>query len=73
MKLVMAPDADGQLTLSPAGQPTYRLVPYQDRTFEIEGFGGFRVEFSRTGGGVVDTLTLYQPNGTFLARRIEEA
>ena len=59
----------------PAGEPTRRLVPYQGGTFTVEAFGieGFRVEFSRTDAGAVDTLILHQPDGTVLARRIEEA
>jgi CubicO group peptidase (beta-lactamase class C family) len=73
IKHVVALDANGQLTLSPEGQPTYRLIPYQGRTFMIEAFEGFHVEFPRTDGGMVDAIIFHQPNGTSLARRIEEA
>lgn len=70
---MVALDANGQLTLSPASDPTRRLIPYHGRTFTIEAFSGFRVEFSRTDAGVVDAIIFHQPNGTFLARRIAEA
>ena len=72
MKHVVALDADGQLTLSPAGQPTYHLAPYQDRTFTIKELQGYRVEFQRREAGVVDTIIFHQPNGTFLAGRITD-
>jgi hypothetical protein len=45
--------ADGQITLSPTGQPTYVLVPYRDRIFKIKELEGFRVEFERDETGVV--------------------
>jgi hypothetical protein len=70
IKHVVALDADGQITLSPTGQPTYLLVPYQNCTFTIKELEGFRVEFQRNEAGVVDTIIFHQPNGTFLARRI---
>jgi CubicO group peptidase (beta-lactamase class C family) len=67
---IVAVDADGQLTLSPADQPTYHLVPYQGRVFRILELDAFRVEFRRNEAGVVDTIVFHQPNGTFLAERI---
>jgi hypothetical protein len=70
IKYVVALDADGQITLSPTGQPTYLLVPYRDRTFKIKELEGFRVEFRRDEAGVVDTLIFHRPNGTFQARRV---
>jgi hypothetical protein len=70
IKHVVALRADGKITSSPTGQPTYLLVPYWDRTFTIKELEGFRVEFRRNEAGVVDTIIFHQPNGTFLARRI---
>jgi hypothetical protein len=66
-------DAGGQLTLSPTGQPTYRLVPYLNRIFSIAEFEGYRVEFQRNDAGVVETIIFHQPDGTFSARRVSEA
>jgi CubicO group peptidase (beta-lactamase class C family) len=68
---VVSLDADGQLTLSPTGQPTYRLAPYQGTIFAIDT-PGFRVEFRREPSGVVETIVFHQPNGTFVARRVAE-
>jgi CubicO group peptidase (beta-lactamase class C family) len=62
-------DSDGQLTLTVGGQPTYRLNPYQGRTFVIDELKGFRVEFHPGPDGDVDELIFHQPNGTFVARR----
>jgi len=70
-KHVVALDPDGQITLSPTGQPTYRLVPYQHRTFTIKELEGFRVEFERDEAGAVNTIVFHQPNGTFVAHRSE--
>jgi len=69
---VVALDGDGQITLSPAGQPTCHLVPYRDRIFRIRELDGYRVEFRRDDQGVVDAIIFHQPDGTFMAERIEE-
>jgi CubicO group peptidase (beta-lactamase class C family) len=71
MTHVVAQDGDGQLTLAPANQPTYKLRPYQDRTFIIVELEGFRLEFRRGPQGAVDELIFHQPNGTFMARRAD--
>jgi hypothetical protein len=70
---VVAQDAEGQLTLSPANQPTYRLRPFRDRIFGIVELPGFRVEFRRAADGAVDELIFHQPDGTFLAQRVKDA
>jgi CubicO group peptidase (beta-lactamase class C family) len=69
---VVALDQHGGLTLSPTGQPTYRLVPYRDRIFTIEELNGFRVEFVDGETGGVSTIIFHQPNGTFQAEREAE-
>ena len=68
---VVVLDADGQLRLSPAGQPTYQLVPYQGATFTVAPLEGYRVEFQRGAGDAVETIIFHQPNGTFRARRVD--
>jgi hypothetical protein len=70
---VVAQDAEAQLTLSPASQPTYRLRPFRDGIFIIMELPGFRVEFRRSTDGAVDELIFHQPNGTFLAQRVKDA
>jgi CubicO group peptidase (beta-lactamase class C family) len=65
----VALEADGELSLSPTGQPTYRLDPYRGRIFAIRGLKGYRVEFSRDEKGVVTTIIFHQPDGTFRAER----
>ncbi len=71
MTSVVAQDAEGQLTLSPANQPTYRLRPFRDGIFIIVELPGFRVEFRRAEDGTVDELISHQPNGTFPAQRVK--
>jgi CubicO group peptidase (beta-lactamase class C family) len=69
----VALDAKGELTLTSTNQPTYRLRPYQGGIFTIVELAGFRAEFRRGPDGAVDELIFHQPNGTFMARRIEAA
>jgi CubicO group peptidase (beta-lactamase class C family) len=71
--IVVAQDNDGQLTLTVGGQPTYKLRPYQSRTFVIDELEGFRVGFDLGSDGEVDELLFHQPNGTFVARRTQVA
>jgi hypothetical protein len=61
---------DGQLVLKPDNQPAYRLLPLQGRRFRIAELAGFSVEFA--GETIIDKLIFHQPNGTFVADRIEE-
>jgi Domain of unknown function (DUF3471) len=61
---------DGQLVLKPDNQPAYRLLPLQGRRFRIAELEGFSVEFG--GDGIIDKIIFHQPNGTFVADRIEE-
>jgi hypothetical protein len=63
-------DAEGQLVLKPDHQPAYRLAPQQGRRFRIAGLEGFVVEF-RGEGTVVHEVIFHQPNGTFVAKRVE--
>ena len=69
MTVVVGQDKDGQLTITVASQPTYKLRPYQSRTFVIDELEGFRVEFHLGSDGEADELFFHQPNGTFVARR----
>jgi hypothetical protein len=63
-------DDDGNLLLKPDLQPAWHLAPHQGRTFRIRELVGFFVEFSGEGASV-DEIILHQPNGTFVARRVE--
>jgi hypothetical protein len=67
--VVVAQDGDGQLTLTPVREPTYKLRPYRSRTFVIADHEGFRVEFHLGPDGQADELILHYPHGTFVARR----
>jgi CubicO group peptidase (beta-lactamase class C family) len=67
--VVVGQDSDGHLTLTVGSQPTYKLRPYQSRTFDTVELEGFRVEFHPGPHGEIDELIFHQPNGTFVARR----
>jgi hypothetical protein len=63
-------DAEGHLVLKPDNQPGYRLAPQQGRRFCIVELEGFGIEF-RGEGAIVDEVIFHQPNGTFIAKRVE--
>ncbi len=63
-------DTEGQLVLKPDNQPAYRLAPQQGRRFRNVELQGFAVEF-RGEGALIDEVIFHQPNGTFIARRVE--
>jgi hypothetical protein len=63
-------DTEGQLVLKPDNQPSYRLVPQENRRFRIAQLKGFFVEF-RGEGTVIDEVIVHQPNGTFVAKRVD--
>jgi hypothetical protein len=63
-------DTEGQLVLKPDNQPAYRLAPQQGRRFRIVELEGLVVEF-RGEGTIVDEVMFHQPNGTFVAKRVE--
>jgi len=67
--VVVAQDSDEQLTMTVTSEPTYKLRPYQNRTFVIADHEGFRVEFHLGPDGQADELILHYPHGTFVARR----
>ena len=73
MTHLVSQEADGQLTLKPDYQPMYHLRPYQGGIFSIVELEGFRVEFRRGSDGAVHELVFHQPNGTFIARRDDQA
>ncbi len=57
------------LTLTVPRQLSYELVPTRGTSFDLKGLRGFSVQFTRDEAGVVTELVLYQPNGTFVAKR----
>jgi len=53
-----------RLVMTVPGQPPYTLLPALEDWFELKGLTGFRVKFAG------DELTLVQPDGTYVARRM---
>ena len=68
---LVALDSEGRLTLKPDHQPVYRLAPETGKRFRILELEGFIVEFRRE-GMIVNELIFHQPNGIFVAQRVEE-
>ena len=64
-------DTEGQLVLKPDNQPAYRLAPQEGRRFRIVELEGFFVEF-RGEATIIDEVIFHQPDGTFVAKRVDE-
>jgi hypothetical protein len=47
------------------------MAPQEGRRFRIAELEGFFVEF-RGEGTIIDELIFHQPNGTFVAKRVDE-
>lgn len=69
--IVVAQDSDGQLTWTPAREPTYKLRPYRGQTFVIAEYEGHQVEFHLGPDGQADEVILHYPQGIFVARRAQ--
>jgi CubicO group peptidase (beta-lactamase class C family) len=68
--VVVGQDSDGELRLTIGNKPpTYKLRPYQSRTFVLGELEDYRVEFRLGPDGGVDELIFHQPNGSFVSRR----
>ena len=65
-------DTEGQLVLKPDNQPAYRLAPQQGRRFRNRRTAGVRLSNFAARAHIVDEVIFHQPNGTFIARRVEE-
>jgi CubicO group peptidase (beta-lactamase class C family) len=68
--VVVGRDSDGELRLTiDSKPPTYKLRPYQSRTFVVSEVEGFRVEFRLSLEGGVDELVFHESHGSFVSRR----
>ena len=59
------------LILTVPNQPQYELVPIEGTTFAIKIAKGYTVEFVLDKTGKVTGLKTHQPNGSFLAKKVE--
>ncbi|MEO8726911.1 MAG: serine hydrolase [Acidobacteriaceae bacterium] len=58
-----------ELQMIVPGQPINTLVPQQGLKFAVKGSEGFSVEFRKDAAGAVDSLVIFQPEGTFMGNR----
>lgn len=63
-------DGEGRLTLKSDYQPVHRLAPENGRRFRVVELEGVILEF-RGEGITVDEVIFHQPNGIFVAQRVE--
>jgi CubicO group peptidase (beta-lactamase class C family) len=67
--LTVSLKGDDTLVLTVPGQPSYELVPTRGTSFDLKSLTGYSLEFRQDESGAVTELVLYQPNGTFVAKR----
>lgn len=60
------------LRVSVPGQPTTTLSPRKDDLFIVEELEGFSLKFRRGDDGAVAAVELRQPQGNFLAERVDD-
>ncbi len=60
------------LYLFVTGQPEYELIAIEKDKFAFKSLDGFKVGFNRVDNDTVESITLYQPNGVFTAKKQEE-
>jgi CubicO group peptidase (beta-lactamase class C family) len=66
-------DAKGELSMTIPGQPTYRLLPADGRSFNVDTLEGYGVEFRRPAPDAVDAMIFHEPRTTALAPRVAKA
>jgi len=66
-------DAEGELNMTIPGQPTYRLLPADGRSFNVDTLEGYGVEFRRPSPDAVDAMIFHEPRTTALAPRAPKA
>jgi len=62
-------EGEKTLYLIVPGQPKYELVPRRGTTFDLMGLSGFSIEFKKDDSGKVTEAVLYEPDGTYVAKR----
>jgi CubicO group peptidase (beta-lactamase class C family) len=68
--VVVGRNSDGELRMTIGSKPpTYKLRPYQSRTFVVSEFKDFRVEFCLDRDGGVDELVFHESHGSYVCRR----
>ncbi len=60
-----------KLLFTVPGQPLYELIPQRNNTFELKGMRGFSLRFNLDATGKVIEAAIKQPNGIFVARRMQ--
>lgn len=62
-------EGESTLRLLVPGQPLYELVPTKGLAFDVKGLSGFSVEFKKSDSGQIVEAVVFQPNGTFVAKK----
>ena len=61
----------GRLYLSPVGQPSFKMESSAEHEFKYDAMPGYRTKFKFNGKDKAQELVMFQPNGTFIAKREE--
>jgi hypothetical protein len=69
MTVTVSLEGESTLRLLVPGQPLYELVPTKGLAFDVKGLSGFSVEFKKSDSGQIVEAVVFQPNGTFVAKK----
>ena len=64
-------EKNGNLYLSPTGQPTFQMESSANDEFKFQAMPGYSIKFKFNGKTKAQELVMFQPNGTFVAKRVE--
>jgi len=65
-------EKNGKLYLSPVGQPSLPMESSGKDRFKFKDMPGYSTKFKFSGKDKAQELVMFQPNGTFVAKRVEQ-
>jgi len=65
-------EKNGQLYLSPVGQPSFPMESSGKDMFSFKDLPGYSTKFKFNGKDTAQELVMFQPNGTFVAKRVKK-
>jgi len=64
-------EKNGKLYMSPVGQPSFQMESSNKDMFKFEALPGYSTKFKFNEKDKAQELVMFQPNGTFVAKRVE--
>lgn len=68
--MITIKEESGKVYMSPAGQPTFELIPFKKDEFKFKGLNGYSIKFNFD-NQMAEEIVLHQPNGVFSGKRVK--